>query len=144
VQRTQLESHLESDARTSCCLYLRESFTKHKKSSEKKQGNSKRKLMPFRRKLEEKMDESVDSLKKKLEEKVGSVQADLTSRIGRIEMSNFYLEHKLEREIKESTQKKEESPFIWRISGFRRILYEARRSTQIESAPFYTEENGYK
>ena len=100
------------------------------------------KVDALQKQLEEKMDEKVCALQGKLEEKVGAVKADLTSKI---DINHFVLDFRIDREIREISDKKKKSPsFIWKISEIHRLLSEATRSTNIKSDPFFTEANGYK
>ena len=118
--------------------------TLHRTQEEFKETTRKleEKVDALEKKLEERVDERVNTLQKKVEAKIDGVQASLTTRI---EINDYLYDLRLEREATRVFDNKRESPsFIWRINGMNRILREARRSTDVESEPFFSEANGYK
>ena len=144
IQRKLLETHLESAAR----LHLDLACVKLHRTQEefKKQQETTRKLEEkvdaLEKKLEKRVDERVDALQRKLEAKIDGVQASLTTRM---EINDYLYDLRLEREATRDSDTKRESPsFIWKINGMHKILREARRSTRVESEPFFSEANGYK
>jgi len=141
IERQLLETHLESAARLHldlACVKLHRTQEEFKETTRKLEE----KVDALEKKLQETVDERVNTLQKKVEAKIDGVQASLTSRI---EINDYLYDLRLEREAARVSDDKRESPsFIWKINGMHKILREARRSTDVESEPFFSGVNGYK
>lgn len=143
MQRKLLESHLESSARFHldlACVKLHKTQTEFKETTRKLEE----KVENLQKKLEEKVIEKVNTFETKLQEKVSEVQTNLTSKIEKIQIDNYVLRWQISDLERKEKNESLPPPFIWKITGFREIVKDAKRNTAIESAPFFTGANGYK